>query len=1182
MADIEKGVGFPIYASDQFSGMFDRLKGQVTGITGHFEKLNGALAGIGLAGVFAQASKAAEEAETATRRLEAIMRATGNTSGYTAAQFAVMADNLARVTQFDDEAFRTATATILRFGDVTGKQLERTIKLSADLAAFMGSDLPAAAETLGKAIASPTQGMDRLQRAVGYFTDQQKAAIKAMDEGGDRLGAQNALLDILRKRIGGTAEVMNQGLTRATKDLSKAINELLEAAGKKGDNSLPVQALDTISSQLRGLKAIIEDGNWFQKVMLLMGGGAMRAGPGGSALNLITGLADADVKTGSKTPGPSNTAADDMVQWKAMADAELATIKSREAAIVKIELERRERQRKLAEEFARAEEKLRQDDVKGWVAHAEEVFKQGFEEYTELGRISDEFWKGEDKLKQEDIKGWVAYIDALNEEWDRGQTEMAKITDAAFKAQEKPWTGFLNGIDSAFRDTWDAWVSKGTNAGKVLRDSLKRTFFDWLYQQFAKPFILNIVASVGGTLGFSGLANAATTAAGPGGSILGSVGSGLGSFVSAVGSLFGGPELLAGAPTFLESLGPMLAAAGPYVAAIGAIYALVQAFGDKGENWKGRLGFGSNANAYTTDGVFGREGFQYLAGDDTVNRQIQAFMASTGGLDRQLAGRLTPAQIAAITGSLSGPYDTRNDGQPAEFAFGKGDGTAAQQLTLEYLQKKYGTVFDQIDTTFAAFIRGYTGKSEDLLKAIGEFAGILDGLDALGVKGLNIGTLRAFQKEGEELGTTFNRIAKQWSDYQNLFLTDAEKMGLAQEQVNGVFASLGIAVPASMEDFKKLVAGIDLSTEAGRTLWEALMAVAPAFASVANASKNLLATFDQLASQRNSSMGRFILDSELQATTMQFMSRNAWTAGMDWRTVAQQIGLITSYAGGRDDFSRYDAASQALINHILQLLIQIDNLGNAAGDTAGTINTLGSSATNAMTDAKSGLWDYLRGLYVNPSTSPLDPTEQLNAAKRQFLDQLGLAQGGDAGAASGLSGTIDRVLGLGRTVFASSAGYVDLFNWITGLAGDFARPGGGAELQRLAYEEQVAANQELRAIRVLLARIADDASLHADTIATASLVSGDQVSAAIASADLSTAPLLSALVQEQGHATVTVLSALVAAQVEAGNIEAARFKELLAHYSVVIYGERPQPPHFLKIVETIAAISDHSSGERQF
>jgi hypothetical protein len=121
-----------------------------------------------------------------------------------------------------------------------------------------------------------------------------------------------------------------------------------------------------------------------------------------------------------------------------------------------------------------------------------------------------------------------------------------------------------------------------------------------------------------------------------------------------------------------------------------------------------------------------------------------------------LAAHLTPEQIASITGNLGGSYTRATTASRRTFAFGPGDSTAAQQFTLEYLQKKYGTIFDTIDKTFADFIRNYTGDSAGLMQAIGDFAAVMDALQDSPVPGLNIESLRAMQREGEKLNDTFN------------------------------------------------------------------------------------------------------------------------------------------------------------------------------------------------------------------------------------------------------------------------------------------------------------------------------------------------------------------------------------------------------------------------------------------
>lgn len=657
------------------------------------------------------------------------------------------------------------------------------------------------------------------------------------------------------------------------------------------------------------------------------------------------------------------------------------------------------------------------------------------------------------------------------------------------------------------------------NALKYLREEAKRFGME-LLAIFVKRYVLNLGASLTGNAALA----AAAGQVGQGslaGSLLSSGGSllstglsyaGLGGASQFIGGATGaiaGPALPGSALAAGQGLGGFVSMAGPWVAAAVAAYVLWKTFRDSGENWKGRLGFGAGAQAYTTEGIFGREGFQYLAGDDTVNRSIQQFMASTRPLDQQIAARLTQGQIGSITSRLLGynTSGTRADGQPPEFAFGKGDDTAAAQLTLEYLKQKYSVVFDEIDGGFAEFIRSYTGKSEDLLKAIGEFVGVLDGLDAIGIKGLDLEALKGFQKEGEELAATFGRIAQSWSAYQDAFLTEGEKVSLMQEGLVKGFADLGIEMPVSIEAFKQLVGGIDLSTEAGRTLFEGLMKLAPAFATVANASAQLFAAFQQIATQRNPALTKPFLEAQLKTAVESFMQMNSWTQGMDWRTVAQQIGLITSYAGGADDFAGYSPASQALINTILGILTQLDGLGQSASNAGGAVGALGGAAVTAaaqMAAVKADLWDYLQGLYTSSQYSPLDPAQQLDVLKRRFSTVLGLAQGGDVGAAQSLPALIDQILQLGRTNYASGPGYTDLFNWVTGAAGDFAKPGGGAELQRGILEENRQQTIELAETNRLLRAIFEQGSANAELVAGATMQSGDSVVGAVTNAALVT------------------------------------------------------------------------------
>lgn len=840
----EKPVVLTFTAEDKTDLAFRAIQSKMDGLGASFAKLSTVMAtftGGSLALAFSAASKAAEEAEQASKRLDAVLRATGNASGYTSAQLQTLSEKLALATKFDDEGFKNATAAILRFGDVSGKNLERLLTLSADYAAFTKTDLVSAAETLGKAVTSPAQGVERLQRSVGYLTQSQKDNIKAMEEQGDKVAAQAKLLDLLESKIGGTAAAMNTGLTGATKELTNAINELLEVAGKKAEDAYVVQAIKSLASELRGVKQIIEEGSWFKNLLSILAVGAA-GGVGKGILAGFQSIANADVRAGS-TPFPTASITGDItVNERAQREADIANWKKVEEELAKLNADFRKRQIKAAEEWQKEEERLRGLDVKGWIAHAEQVFDEADKLNLDMAKISEEFWAKEEKLRDEDLKGWIAYADAVFKAADEENIALAKIMEDRTRKDEEVWKGYLSGVEGAFRDAWNHIGDSWSSALDAMKNAFKRILLDFIWQSLAKPFVLSIVATTAGTLGASTLANAAVSA---GGSFLGNAAAGAAGTAAA-----GGSGLMSSAASALAAMGPI----GWAALAVAAVAAVAYAFRDKGENWTASLAFGPNATAYTTQGRFGMEGFSQIAGNDATNRAIQAFMASTGKLDTSIAGHLTAEQIARITGNLGGPYTTRNDGQPAQFAFGRGDETAAQQLTLEYLQKKYGTIFDEIDSGFAKFIRDYTGKSEDLLKEIGAFADLLNQLSAMNIKGLDITALRAMQAEGEKLGDTLTRIANQWAWFNDNFYTDAEKLQRAGDLVNTTFASLGIAVPDSLKAFRDLVNGLDLSTEAGRAMWNQLMAVAPAFLQVHNAAEQaagaINTTTDALDAQR--------------------------------------------------------------------------------------------------------------------------------------------------------------------------------------------------------------------------------------------------------------------------------------------------------------------------------------------
>lgn len=200
-----------------------------------------------LVAVTTKASAAFAEAEKSQLRLEAIIRATGGAAGQSAGQVAQFADEMARVTLFDDDAIKDAASVMLTFKNVTGDTFKEAIKLSGDLAATFGGDLNGKAVMLGKALQEPIEGLSALRRVGVSFTESQQSLIKSLVESGDLLAAQGVILNELRSQVGGAAEAVAGGLAGAFHKLDYQMGETLEAFGGMVAST---GALQTISEAL--------------------------------------------------------------------------------------------------------------------------------------------------------------------------------------------------------------------------------------------------------------------------------------------------------------------------------------------------------------------------------------------------------------------------------------------------------------------------------------------------------------------------------------------------------------------------------------------------------------------------------------------------------------------------------------------------------------------------------------------------------------------------------------------------------------------------------------------------------------------------------------------------------------------------------------------------------------------
>ena len=172
--------------------------------------------------------RAAEESRQVMAQTEAVIKSTGGVAGVTAESVTKLADSLALMTSYDDEAIQSAENLLLTFKGIGNDVFPKTTEAVLDMSAALGTDLKSSAMLVGKAMNDPAEGLSKLTRAGVTFTEQQKEQIKAMSESGNKMGAQKIILKELASEFGGSAVAIADPF----KQLANVTENLAESTGK--------------------------------------------------------------------------------------------------------------------------------------------------------------------------------------------------------------------------------------------------------------------------------------------------------------------------------------------------------------------------------------------------------------------------------------------------------------------------------------------------------------------------------------------------------------------------------------------------------------------------------------------------------------------------------------------------------------------------------------------------------------------------------------------------------------------------------------------------------------------------------------------------------------------------------------------------------------------------------------
>ncbi len=188
--------------------------------------------------------------------LRSTITATGAAAWTSVNDLDAMAQSLQDVTNYSAGTIESMQAVLLGFKNIKGDNFTQATKAILDMATVMKTDISSAAQSVGKALDDPINGIDSLRKQGFNFSAAQKKLMQDMIDTGDIAGAQKIILDELATTFGGAAEagvVAGEQVKNAWNDFKSGIGEFLSelpslvlgAVGEKGLGMI-TQTLDTM------------------------------------------------------------------------------------------------------------------------------------------------------------------------------------------------------------------------------------------------------------------------------------------------------------------------------------------------------------------------------------------------------------------------------------------------------------------------------------------------------------------------------------------------------------------------------------------------------------------------------------------------------------------------------------------------------------------------------------------------------------------------------------------------------------------------------------------------------------------------------------------------------------------------------------------------------------------------
>ncbi|QET71443.1 phage tail tape measure protein [Bordetella bronchiseptica] len=189
--------------------------------------IGAAFAGISAGTVLTAFVQNTINAQNEQAQLAAVLESTGRAASMSTDSLNAMADAIESASTISAGEVTEAQTALLAFTGVAGQEFPRAMQAAADMAARTGMTIRASAETIGRALDIPSQGLAALSRQGFRFTEEQKALVEQLELSGRTAEAQGIVLRALEESYGGAAAAARDTLGGALIGLRNTVSALL-------------------------------------------------------------------------------------------------------------------------------------------------------------------------------------------------------------------------------------------------------------------------------------------------------------------------------------------------------------------------------------------------------------------------------------------------------------------------------------------------------------------------------------------------------------------------------------------------------------------------------------------------------------------------------------------------------------------------------------------------------------------------------------------------------------------------------------------------------------------------------------------------------------------------------------------------------------------------------------------